>query len=730
LETGRARRSLGSTLLLATTVTLVGAATAAVSPQALAAGDVTSLFIDPEPNPVVTYEGSHKSFVYERSDLNKVDVGNEGRQLVWLQYEPLPDIPAAMGSWSVGFAAPPGHALAVGDYPGAVQIRYQDAGEPGLGVQGGPYCLEATGRFTIHELEMTASKLLALSATFRYRCQEGSPPFHPAGMPGWVYGEVRYNASDGYRAASTTPATVDFGTHDVGQDSGARDITVTSLGARPVTFSAASIVGQDETAFSLVSNGCQGRTLQRGEQCTVSVSATPHAARKLVARLKLQDDTYRGQRGVPLEVAGGPDPAWAFDWGPAGTASRDRSWSEAGALGVTDATTPRLQVAFVSPWVGGRWATDRGPYVGIYHSRKATAATRWTTATRLNPASQHGGRAALAASGPGVYVAWVSLRKYVDYGPKAPRVLYVRRNLSEGSASGWQRTVRLTSLSGRVDYPAIAADGPNVYLTWTDSVTGKLLLAISRDSGRTWAKQVLGTTSSRNGSGYWGAPSVAVDASHVIVTWWAKMDTTVKARVSRDGGATFDPATIIGHASWRPAVDAREGRLAVLLPLGEELWLRLYEDGAWASRQEIPRFHETKPQASDVVLRGKHGVGIAFPACKRNCYFSTRTQTESRLLWRYSTDDGESWSRATTLGGSARYHMANDSPSLAWPPGGQRAVIFEGWTWGTDHFRVYVAQGSAIDPASAGPAADLTVAGGSMPAYPDLERVPGRPTRD
>jgi hypothetical protein len=730
MGTARVRGCLRGGLLLVTTVSLAGATTITVpSPAATAAGDITSLYIDPEPNPVVTYGGGHTSFVYDRNDLSRVNVVTEGQRLVRLWDEPLPDTPG-MGSWMVAFAAPPGHALAVGDYQGAVPVSAQDAGEPGLSVSGGDSCFGSTGSFTIHELGMTETDLLSLSATFRYRCEEGSPVVDPARTPGWVYGEVRYNATEGYRAASTAPATLDFGTHEVGQESGARDVTVTSLGSSAVTFGAASIVGQDESAFSLVSNGCQGRTLQRAEQCTVSVSATPHAARKLVARMKLQDDTYRGHRTVLLEVAGGPDPVWGFDWGPTGTVSREGSSVRTGVLGVTEAASPRLQVAFVSYWVGGRWATDQGPYVGIYHTRKATAGARWTTATRLNPADQHGSRPALATSGSAVYVAWVGLRKYVDFQPKAPRVLYVRRNLSEGSASAWKPTVRLTSLSGRVDYPAIAADGPDVYLAWTDSVTGKVLLAVSRDSGRTWAKQVMGTTTSRDSSGFWGAPSVAVDAGDVIVTWWATKGTTVRGRVSRDGGATFDHTVTIGDASWRPAVDAREGRLAVLLPYGEELWVRINDEGAWQPRQEVPRFQEMKPQASDLALHGRHGIGVAFPGCTRNCYFSTRTPTLSRMLWRYSTDDGETWSKATTLSYSTKLHRANDGPSLAWPAGGQRALVFDGWTWGTDHFRAYGAEGSAIDPASAGPAGDLSVSGGSMPAYGDVERVPGRPARD
>ena len=326
----------------------------------------------------------------------------------------------------------------MGTYADAGHIDYRDDDQPGL-IAG--YCgsgSEPSGRFTIHEIHVDNGELTVLSLSFRMSCSEQGHPFNP----GWVYGEVRYNASTGFKAADAAPQSLDFGTHAIGADAGTRMVTVTSLGSQPVTFGAASITGQDETAFSIESNACNGVTLATGETCTVMVSAKPHAGRELVARLRIDDDTYRGRRAVPLSVAGGPDPVWTYAWGKIGSAARKYTWTSGNALAVTDTTLPRLQVVYSSPFINDQWARDTGPFIGLFHARKSVTGTRWSTAKRINQTKLHGSRAAIAASGSGVYATWVGMKKYVDYKPKAPRVLYFRRNLKEGAASGWGSIVR------------------------------------------------------------------------------------------------------------------------------------------------------------------------------------------------------------------------------------------------------------------------------------------------
>ena len=109
----------------------------------------------------------------------------------------------------------------------------------------------------------------------------------------------------------------------------------------------------------------------------------------------------------------------------------------------------------------------------------------------------------MTAAGSNVYAAWVSQTKWIGYDPKAPRVLYVRANTNHGSTTAWRTAVRVSSATGRVDYPAIAASGNSVYVAYTDADTGNVRLATSRDRGATWTYRTLGTgtyqTSGSNG---------------------------------------------------------------------------------------------------------------------------------------------------------------------------------------------------------------------------------------
>lgn len=718
------RRSAFATCLILAAAVAAGGVIATARPTA--AATVTALSVDREPDNVVSYnDDPHGSFVLLGDDIASVETGRRDTDITWIRFEST--YGSGRGAWSFAFAPPRGSTLGLGTYVDTTNVDYRAAGQAGLSVQGQMYCFDSTGRFTIHEIESTATGLSVFSATFRFKCSEKDRTFNP----GWVYGEIRYNASDGFRAASTSPIALDFGTHPVGADAGQSIVTVSSIGTLPVSLGAGAIIGQDDPAFAVVSNGCEGATLQPGEVCQVRVSASPHAARQLVARLTVQDDTYRGKRAVPLTVAGGSDPVWPFGWGAVGTAARDHTWLGDNSLGVTDQGTPRLQLVFESPFVNGRWIRDGGPYLGVFATRKSVDGTRWSSAKRLNQKKMHGTRSALAASGDYVVVAWVGMRKYVDYQPKAPRVLYVRRNDDEGAADAWGPIVRLTSKSGRVGYPAIAASGDDVYVTWTDSSSGKLMLATSRDSGRTWSKRQIGSTRSRNSSGYWSAPSIAADGDTVLVSWWANQGTTVKARCSTDAGVTFEAAEVVGDATWQPAVATHNGRFGILMPYADRLYFRLREGAGWRASERIPMVGTTKPQVAALVLRGKDGVGIVTPACTRNCQYQTTKRVESSLVWRYSDDDGEHWSKARTLSRSGRRNPgtgrdANDTPSLVWPSGGRRAVVFDSWNSGTDRFGVYSVEGVAVDPASAGPSMVLAAAD-PMPAYPLVaRRPPGR----
>jgi hypothetical protein len=456
-------------------------------------------------------------------------------------------------------------------------------------------------------------------------------------------------------------------------------------------------VGDETGSFRIEADTCSGATLDPGEGCSIGVSAMPLSTGDLAARVVIPDDTYRGQKEIALDAIGHR----TFAWGSVGTAGRSYTWTGGESLAFTDGTTKRLQQVNVSPRINGTWARDGGPWIGVFHSRLSLTGSRWSTVKRLNQKSMHGIQPAIAASGDAVYAVWVGTRRYVPYKPAAPRTLYFRANLREGASASWRAIKRLSSTTGRVDRPAIAADGSNVYVAWTNANNGTIWVATSRDRGRNWSRRKVATTRSKDVSGYWGHPVIAASADRIILAWWPRQDATMKVRISKDGGRSWSAATTLGYSTWHPAVAAKDGRLVVAWPHERRLYVRTWDEG-WGPRREVDTGGK-KVYSPAVALRDSDSMAIAYPVCLRNCSFKPDSPvSKASLKWRYSADRGRAWTSAVTLAGPSAGRYVNNEPSMVWPDGGRRAVLFDGWVPYKSKFRVYLIRGASIDPSSAG----------------------------
>lgn len=296
------RRGLSLRVLLVTLAALALAClpagvTPLLSPPAVAAGDVTGVSIDYEPGYAWQTDGSTSVIMESQADLVTSDVFWEGTIRVYFAAHD-----AGLGYWDIRLAAPRGAMLTVGTYEGAVPVSLRAGDEPGMEVSGNATgCQWLDGSFTVHEIEMTDVQLLSLSASFEQRCLAPDPSF---GSEVRLYGEVRFHATSGFKAAAALPASLDFGAQDTGVEAGTRQVTVSSIGTQPVLLGAATIAGEDASSFAVESNGCTGETLQPGESCHLTVSARPRTNRVLRARLHVADDTPHGRRDVPLRVQG------------------------------------------------------------------------------------------------------------------------------------------------------------------------------------------------------------------------------------------------------------------------------------------------------------------------------------------------------------------------------------------------------------------------------------------
>lgn len=171
-----------------------------------------------------------------------------------------------------------------------------DATHPGLEVvNGSRACNQTTGTLDVEEVSYNAGgNITAFAATYSLSCDTGSP----------AYGELRYNSTNGYVAATSTPIQLDYGTLIVGRPAVTQTVTVKSLGSQTDTFGAATIADDTEHTFALVSDDCVGKTLSYGQTCTVSVSGTAKVVGHEEARVVIPDSSASGTRQAHLYMWG------------------------------------------------------------------------------------------------------------------------------------------------------------------------------------------------------------------------------------------------------------------------------------------------------------------------------------------------------------------------------------------------------------------------------------------
>jgi hypothetical protein len=464
------------------------------------------------------------------------------------------------------------------------------------------------------------------------------------------------------------PRTLDFGPHQL-QTTALKTIKVIN-GLDPLSVGTPGLVG--DSAFSVApDSGCVDTTIPSLGTCTLTVQFKPTSIGTVHADLSFGPDATTSITGTGMTTS-------KVAWGTDRTVGRNYTWTSSNGLGrsVNGATT-YLHVVQATDYVGEKFATDSGPYAGVYYVRTANEGSSWSTSFRLNPATQHAARSALTASGSTVYVAWVSQTKWVKYSPTAPRVLYVRVNTNFGSSTAWASTVRLTSTSGRVDVPVIAANGHTAYVVFTDSVTGSIRLATTKDRGVTWTTTTIGSTTRSTPDGKSGLPSIALRGTQGIVAWSADGAYKVQARATTDGGATWSPtATIATTAEGWASVAAGSDRVAAAWPGTDGIRVRTRKAGAWGTTRKVPPpgvgpygFHDTPALA----LNGTSGTAVAWSACATQCDGNTPLID---LVWAESRDGGATFPHRQVLVSSPGPDQ-NWSPSVIWALADKRHVLYE-----------------------------------------------------
>ena len=534
---------------------------------------------------------------------------------------------------------------------------------------------------------------------------------------------ARYTSIAPIRELTAVPSTVDFGSVGVSLPAAGLPVTITNTGSASVTLSLVELVGGGPAGMSITSQGCALAALAPRASCVIALRFAPLQTGQANAELRVHSDATASLLTVPLVGLGIPPPS-GIAWGTLHKAGPAYTWNSGNGLARTVRSgAQKLHVAYATDRIGSSWARNSGPRMGIYYVRSSSGTT-WTTPKRLNPSTQHAARLGVAAAGSRVYVTWVSQTRVTSFRPTAPRVLYVRVNTSHGKSTAWRSTVRLTSKTGRVDFPSIAASGTDVYITYTDSVTGAIRVATSHDRGVTWSKKTIGSTTASSSEGRIGYPSVSVSGVNAVVAWNADAAGTVAVRRSSDRGATWSTATTVTGDSLGSVTTAALGsRVAVTWTTGPEIHVREALAGTWGPDRLVGGIGPDGRFAYSptVALQGTTRLAVAWTEKIQG------DNGEARLNWTESANDGALWYQTQTLGSTSTYsRRSNDWPSVVWASGSTRQVLWNGWTSNTNYYRLYVRTGTGTPagPALAaqgasGPSTRAPVAGSDHP----LERL-------
>ena len=264
-------------------IVLVVAGLIGVAAPAQAVVSLTAFTIDSEPGDAI---GAGQSFTFV-PPADTVTATGDDTALTMTATDGTDD-------FSANLAAPTGGALITGTtYPTTLA---GDATHAELDVSGdGRSCANATGTLTVHEISLDVSNAIAtFAATYEQHCDGATPA---------LFGELRFHSATDFKALSTDPSSIDFGTRPR-TPTAPSPITITNTGSTTVTFGTASIKGTARADYSIDTDTCSNTTPPAAATCTIAIVFDPSSGAARPARVELPADTARGLVVIPLTGKG------------------------------------------------------------------------------------------------------------------------------------------------------------------------------------------------------------------------------------------------------------------------------------------------------------------------------------------------------------------------------------------------------------------------------------------
>ena len=430
---------------------------------------------------------------------------------------------------------------------------------------------------------------------------------------------------------------LDLGVVEIGR---AKRVRVFVHSSRPLTGGVSLEIEQPHSAgFSAAGEGeCSTTGLVGGTWCTVSIRFKPtRPGEPPPVTLRASGVTKDGRPAQGSLGLTGSGSAWTIRPVPEYTTSGGGAIarSVAGNADYLHVVAANLEEAWVN-------YDDASVYL-----RTADEGLTWDQELMIG-----GAEPTVAAAGRHVYVAFQAYSCGGGVG--------VMRNGDHGRRAAWSTVSCLTRDRdiNSMWAPAIAATGSLVYVTSIDPATGRAVVWSSRDHGRTWAKQRLGSSDAEG----W-PPNVAATGAIAAVAW--TNDGVARVRMTLNEGRDWGSPTRLATGSvtgtsaggTRLAFSGIDGACDGEADEGGIAWGKTWTDsGPWVDLKiPGPARSCMSSWGAAVVLGPGQELGLA----------SYLDAESDRMVWRSSPDNGITW------GSPEPFPGGGEKLSLVWSDNGR-----------------------------------------------------------
>ncbi len=157
------------------------------------------------------------------------------------------------------------------------------------------------------------------------------------------------------------------------------------------------------------------------------------------------------------------------------------------------------------------WQEKIKKFYDIYFLKSPDGGENWNNRKRILRSKGKIQNPAIAVDGSDVYVIWQEkAKKFYE--------IYLLNSTDEGE--NWNKKKKIYKSKGKIQHPAFAIDGSDIYIVWQGYMKKKyeIYFMHSKDRGRRWTKKRLYRSKEKQMN-----PSLAVEGSDIYIVWQGRV---------------------------------------------------------------------------------------------------------------------------------------------------------------------------------------------------------------